>query len=404
MFFVHITSPLIVYVQPSITILVSSSQLLRTPLRCPILHTEPRTFIALHKLLCFSFLPSSYAITFDSHNFRRFLRGFFRVLSVSPHAVMLTSGRRPQSRVISSTSPPTFRSSENPQDVRYLGAADLPPRLPYPPHHPPLVRRVAAAAAAAAAAAQTSSEPRWSPSTSGTNPYRSQSRHYSTDYHNSNHSSSISTSRSSSSPPPSSSTTTATTISTQSRPRRRPRLLVRHRAHSISPPPYLHTSFQHNRHVVWPDLSPHRMPVMFDERADWETPYDPSSHGGGSARRRLHSHRSRVSRLGHFLAWRVRRGTLPDQVENDSLGLSYEELLQLDDGNVKCGLSNDELAQLNHFKATKDYVCRDCHICLDEVNLGADIVKLCCDHVFHKSCIHTWLKMKRTCPICRCEL
>lgn len=144
---------------------------------------------------------------------------------------------------------------------------------------------------------------------------------------------------------------------------------------------------------------------MFEERVDWETPYDPAAHGGGSARRRMGStRRRRVSRLTDFLAWRMRRGVEGDEGENDSLGLTYEELLQLDDGNVKCGLSNDELVELGWLEAGKEHMCHDCHICLEGVEFGAEVVRLRCDHLFHKGCIHTWLKMKRSCPSCRCEL
>lgn len=120
--------------------------------------------------------------------------------------------------------------------------------------------------------------------------------------------------------------------------------------------------------------------------------------------------RRRVARLSDLLAWRLRRvdgfggGGMRDfdiDGENDSLGLTYEELLQLDDANVKCGLSNDELADLGCFSASKEHAANDCHICLDAVDFGAEIVALSCRHVFHKHCIHTWLKMKRSCPICR---
>lgn len=46
----------------------------------------------------------------------------------------------------------------------------------------------------------------------------------------------------------------------------------------------------------------------------------------------------------------------------------------------------------------------DCHICLDAIETGAIVVRLTCGHVFHKQCIHTWLKIRRSCPMCRCSL
>lgn len=147
------------------------------------------------------------------------------------------------------------------------------------------------------------------------------------------------------------------------------------------------------------------MPVLFEERVDWETPYDPNAHGASSARRRIPGRRRRVGRLTEFLAWRIaRRHARSHPDEDDSLGLTYEELLELDDGNVRCGLSKDELAALTTVEATKEHMATDCHICLDAFDFGVDVVVLSCEHFFHVKCIHTWLKQKRSCPICRCDL
>ncbi|CAN8068777.1 unnamed protein product [Agarophyton chilense] len=148
---------------------------------------------------------------------------------------------------------------------------------------------------------------------------------------------------------------------------------------------------------------------MFDERADWE-PFDPA-HSQLPARRRLvtrpyrpHTIR-RVPRLTHFLGFRISRRRAPTpRDDDDSLGLTYEELLELDDGNVRCGLSKHELDHLTTFEATKDHMTMDCHICLDRFDYAVPLVMLSCDHVYHKHCIHTWLKQKRSCPICRCDL
>lgn len=263
-----------------------------------------------------------------------------------------------------STSPFPQERLETP---RHFTPANLPPRLPYAPHHPPLVRRVTAAAEATSV---------------------------------SNTSSLISSSPASMHMPRS----LPMSSPTNNPPRRRNRLLLRHRARTVTPPAYIDPALIPTRGTVWADYTAHRMPVMFDERVDWETPYHPSSHGAARARRRLHTRRRRVSRLTDFLAWRARRGVDGDDGENDSLGLTYEELLQLDDGNVKCGLSSDELVQLGCFDATKEHMEHDCHICLEAVDFGVPVVRLCCDHLFHRTCIHTWLKIKRTCPICRCEL
>ncbi|KAI0566617.1 hypothetical protein FGB62_7g450 [Gracilaria domingensis] len=180
---------------------------------------------------------------------------------------------------------------------------------------------------------------------------------------------------------------------------RRHRLLPRGRSrvHTHIPEPRLTRAW---------DYGTQRMPLMFDERADWEA-FDPA-HSPIPARRRLatrpyrpHSRR----RLIDFLGFRISRRRAPvARDDDDSLGLTYEELLELDDGNVRCGLSKDELDDLATFEATKEHMSMDCHICLERFEYGASLVMLSCDHVYHKHCIHTWLKQKRSCPICRCDL
>lgn len=116
------------------------------------------------------------------------------------------------------------------------------------------------------------------------------------------------------------------------------------------------------------------------------------------------STRRRFGRLAEFLAGRVGRRVDRDDGEDDSLGLTYEELLELDDRNVRCGLSKDELAGLCTFEAKKEHMNQTCHICLEGVEYGVVLVELECAHVYHKGCIHTWLKQKRSCPTCRSEI
>lgn len=43
----------------------------------------------------------------------------------------------------------------------------------------------------------------------------------------------------------------------------------------------------------------------------------------------------------------------------------------------------------------------DCSICMDEVLLGQEIIKLPCGHWYHPDCITLWLKEHDTCAICR---
>jgi len=43
-----------------------------------------------------------------------------------------------------------------------------------------------------------------------------------------------------------------------------------------------------------------------------------------------------------------------------------------------------------------------CSICLEEEK--ESIVKLNCDHLFHKDCIKDWLKRELSCPVCRSNI
>lgn len=157
---------------------------------------------------------------------------------------------------------------------------------------------------------------------------------------------------------------------------------------------------------------------MYEERIDWQLPpyglsasrprasvvHAVSSGAPLSARRRLPGTRRRVARLADFLAWRVSRR----QEEEESLGLSYEQLLELDAGNVRCGLSKEEISDLRDVVVERgsEWDCSDacCHICLEAFDVGECLVVLKCRHAFHRLCGTTWLKQKRSCPICRCEL
>ena len=47
---------------------------------------------------------------------------------------------------------------------------------------------------------------------------------------------------------------------------------------------------------------------------------------------------------------------------------------------------------------------KKCTICLENYVNGDDSIALPCIHIFHATCIKTWLKNQRTCPICKFEI
>ncbi|XP_010541535.1 PREDICTED: E3 ubiquitin-protein ligase RLIM [Tarenaya hassleriana] len=95
-------------------------------------------------------------------------------------------------------------------------------------------------------------------------------------------------------------------------------------------------------------------------------------------------------------------------------GMSYEELLALEErmGTVSTALSNEALSRslkTSIYKATDETggSCLDkdddikCSICQEEYVGGDELGFLQCQHKYHVSCIHSWLRMKNWCPVCK---
>ena len=91
----------------------------------------------------------------------------------------------------------------------------------------------------------------------------------------------------------------------------------------------------------------------------------------------------------------------PDEEE------SYEELLRLDEHNVKVGLKPTEVEGLTAVQIIKTQKDLDgirkmqptCVICLEEFEVDEKIRRLQCTHVFHANCIDEHFKTSKKCPI-----
>lgn len=46
----------------------------------------------------------------------------------------------------------------------------------------------------------------------------------------------------------------------------------------------------------------------------------------------------------------------------------------------------------------------ECCICKDEMQVGCEVLKLHCRHIYHTSCVEAWLESQNTCPMCRAEM
>ncbi|KAG8074786.1 hypothetical protein GUJ93_ZPchr0006g45763 [Zizania palustris] len=94
--------------------------------------------------------------------------------------------------------------------------------------------------------------------------------------------------------------------------------------------------------------------------------------------------------------------------------MSYEELLALEEriGSVSTALSDEQLAKcLNrsvYKKPNSDLevnrtVVDDvkCSICQEDYMEDEEVGRMQCEHQYHVSCIHEWLRQKNWCPICK---
>ena len=88
--------------------------------------------------------------------------------------------------------------------------------------------------------------------------------------------------------------------------------------------------------------------------------------------------------------------------------MNYEALMAMEEqlgGAVAHGLSPLELASLStrvlDEKAAEQADGSRCCICCCEFVKGDRLMALHCKHEFHPECIGTWLRAKRTCPICK---
>jgi hypothetical protein len=76
------------------------------------------------------------------------------------------------------------------------------------------------------------------------------------------------------------------------------------------------------------------------------------------------------------------------------------------------GLDEQTINRINTYELSTRQVNRlkdnddgDCAVCMAEFSTGSLVKKLPpCGHVFHCDCIDSWLRVRKTCPICRAEV
>mmetsp|Transcript_114085 Transcript_114085/g.317593 ORF Transcript_114085/g.317593 Transcript_114085/m.317593 type:complete len:430 (+) Transcript_114085:1-1290(+) len=109
-------------------------------------------------------------------------------------------------------------------------------------------------------------------------------------------------------------------------------------------------------------------------------------------------------------AWEVRLpcGLLPSQVSDllfrEITPEDYDLLLQLDENVVRPTASR---ASVDNLPAASqgDLMGKSCPVCLAHFDCYDAVVKLPCQHLFHRSCIAKWLvERKSVCPLCCAEV
>ena len=72
---------------------------------------------------------------------------------------------------------------------------------------------------------------------------------------------------------------------------------------------------------------------------------------------------------------------------------------------VVVSLTDDEFNELTCYECNEENNEKDCNICIECFNKGNIIIKLNCNHEFHKDCIKKWLCHNSIkCPVCRVEV
>jgi len=89
--------------------------------------------------------------------------------------------------------------------------------------------------------------------------------------------------------------------------------------------------------------------------------------------------------------------------------MTFEQLLELEErmGNVSKGLNKKDLDKIplikfNSIEENNGLI--KCTVCQFEFNIGDDLRKLSCSHIYHKNCVDEWLLNEKKCPICNIEV
>ena len=93
---------------------------------------------------------------------------------------------------------------------------------------------------------------------------------------------------------------------------------------------------------------------------------------------------------------------MPDSSEEDFHESDEEDFDDSEDEQQR-GLTLQRIQQFEKFQADESFVDDQCAICMEEIEIGRNMMRLDCDgqHTFCQVCIEEWFANHNTCPICR---
>ena len=88
---------------------------------------------------------------------------------------------------------------------------------------------------------------------------------------------------------------------------------------------------------------------------------------------------------------------IPISIYNNNNQHNFEDIV--------VSLTEDEFSELTCYECNEENNEKECNICIECFDKGNNIIKLNCNHEFHKDCIKKWLCDNSTkCPVCRVEV
>ena len=94
-----------------------------------------------------------------------------------------------------------------------------------------------------------------------------------------------------------------------------------------------------------------------------------------------------------------------EQSLGDSIGMTYEQMVALDEG-IDTPLPQDVVDSfpVKRYEGGGKPENAQCAICMEPIIKGDELRLISCGHEFHRSCVDRWFHQRSTCPFCRVNL